>query len=67
MSRSCPISQTVFMLSIVSNRAEHVCAPVVITHNFILMCNPVRQTRENSGGGGVAEVINIDVTTWVNF
>ena len=34
-----PISQTMFMLPIAINRAEHVCAPVIIKHNYILMCN----------------------------
>ena len=34
-----PISQTVFMLSIEINRAEHVCATVIIKHNYMLMCN----------------------------
>ena len=34
-----PISQTVFMLSIAINRAEHVCATVIIEHNYMLMCN----------------------------
>ena len=34
-----PISQTVFMLSIAMNRAEHVCATVIIKHNYMLMCN----------------------------
>ena len=34
-----PISQTVFMLSIAINRAEHVCATVIIKHNYMLMCN----------------------------
>ena len=35
-----PISQTMFMLSIAINRAEHVCATVIIKHNYImLMCN----------------------------
>ena len=41
-SQSCcyrPISQTVFMLSIAINRAEHVCATVIIKHNYMLMCN----------------------------
>ena len=33
-----PISQTVFMLSIAINRAEPVCAIVIIEHNYILMC-----------------------------
>ena len=35
------ISQTVFMLSIAINRAEHVCATVIviIKHNYMLMCN----------------------------
>ena len=33
-----PISQTVFMLSIAINRAEHVCATVIIKHNYMLMC-----------------------------
>ena len=39
--RDCyrPISQTVFMLSIAINRAEHVCATVIIKHNCMLMCN----------------------------
>ena len=34
-----PISQTVFMLSMAINRAEHVCATVIIKHNYMLMCN----------------------------
>ena len=34
-----PISQTVFMLSIAINRAEHVYATVIIKHNYMLMCN----------------------------
>ena len=34
-----PISQTVFMLSIAINRAEHVCATVIVKHNYMLMCN----------------------------
>ena len=34
-----PISQTVFMLSIAINRAEHVRATVIIKHNYMLMCN----------------------------
>ena len=34
-----PFSQTVFMLSIAINRAEHVCATVIIKHNYMLMCN----------------------------
>ena len=34
-----PISQTVFMLSIAINRAEHVCAIVIIKHNYMLVCN----------------------------
>ena len=34
-----PISQTVFMLSIAINRANHVCATVIIKHNYMLMCN----------------------------
>ena len=34
-----PISQTMFMLSIAINRAEHVCATVIIKHNYMLMCN----------------------------
>ena len=34
-----PISQTVFMLSIAINRAEHVCATVIMKHNYMLMCN----------------------------
>ena len=34
-----PISQTVFMLSIAINRAEHVCATVIIKHN-----RPISQT-----------------------
>ena len=32
-----PISQTVFMLSIAINRAEHVCATVIIKHNYMLI------------------------------
>ena len=43
VNRTCrgyrPISQTVFMLSIAINRAEHVCATVIIKHNYMLMCN----------------------------
>ena len=31
--------RTVFMLSIAINRAEHVCATVIIKHNYMLMCN----------------------------
>ena len=34
-----PISETVFMLSIAINRAEHVCDTVIIKHNYMLMCN----------------------------
>ena len=34
-----PISQTVFMLSIAINRAEHVYATIIIKHNDMLMCN----------------------------
>ena len=34
-----PISQTVFILSIAINRAEHVYATVIIKHNYMLMCN----------------------------
>ena len=34
-----PISQTVFMLSIAINRAEHVCATVITKHNYMPMCN----------------------------
>ena len=33
------MSQTMFMLSIAINRAEHVCATVIIKHNYMLMCN----------------------------
>ena len=33
------ISQTVFMLSIAINRANHVCATVIIKHNCMLVCN----------------------------
>ena len=33
------ISQTVFMLSIAINRAEHVCATAIIKYNYMLMCN----------------------------
>ena len=33
------ISQTVFMLSIAINRAEHVCVTVIVKHNDMLMCN----------------------------
>ena len=33
------ISQTVFMLSIAINRAEPVCAAVIIKHNYMLMYN----------------------------
>ena len=32
-----PISQTVFLLSIAINRAEHVCATVIIKHNYMPM------------------------------
>ena len=32
-----PISQTVFMLSIAINRAERVCATVIIKHNYMLL------------------------------
>ena len=34
-----PISQTVLMLSIAINRAEHVCATAIIKHNYMLKCN----------------------------
>ena len=34
-----PISQTMFMLSIAINRANHVCTTVIIKHNYMLMCN----------------------------
>ena len=34
-----PIYQTVFMLSIAINRAKHVCATVIIKHNYLLRCN----------------------------
>ena len=35
-----PISHTVFMLEIAINyRAEHVCATVIIKHNYMLICN----------------------------
>ena len=34
-----PTSQTAFMLSIAINGAEHVCATVIIKHNYMLMCN----------------------------
>ena len=34
-----PISQTVFMLSIAINKAEHAGATVIIKHNYMLMCN----------------------------
>ena len=34
-----PISQTMFMLSIAINRAEHVCATVISKHNYMIMCN----------------------------
>ena len=34
-----PISQTVFMLLIAINRAEHVCATVMIKQNYMQMCN----------------------------
>ena len=30
-----PFSQTVFMLSIAINRAEHLCATVIIKHNYM--------------------------------
>ena len=33
------ISQTVIMLSIAINRAEHVCTTVIIKYNYMLMCN----------------------------
>ena len=33
------ISQTVFMLSIAINRAEHVYATVIIKYIYMLMCN----------------------------
>ena len=33
-----PISQTMFMLSIVINRAEHVYATVIVKHNCMLLC-----------------------------
>ena len=36
---SRPFSQTMFMLSIAINRAEHVCAAVISKHNYMLMCN----------------------------
>ena len=39
VQKSRPISQTVFMLSIAINRAEHVCGTVVIKHNYMLMGN----------------------------
>ena len=40
-----PISQTLFMLSIAINRAEPVCASVIIKHTYMLMCNyPPRST-----------------------
>ena len=32
-------SETRFMLSIAINRAEPVCAAVIIKHNYVLMCN----------------------------
>ena len=32
-----PIYQTVFMLSIAINRAEHVCATVIIKHNVVFV------------------------------
>ena len=31
------ISQTVFLLSIAINRAEHVCATIIIKHNYMPM------------------------------
>ena len=34
-----PISQTMFMLSIAINRAEHVYATVIINHKYMLVCN----------------------------
>ena len=35
-----PISQTGFLFpSIAINRAEHVCATVIIKHNYMPMCN----------------------------
>ena len=33
------ISQTAFLLSIAINGIEHVCATVIIKHNYMLMCN----------------------------
>ena len=33
-----PISHTVFMLPIAINRAEHVCAIVIMKYNYVLMC-----------------------------
>ena len=36
---SRPFSQTMFMLSIAINRAEHVCAAVISKHNYMLMCD----------------------------
>ena len=37
-----PISQTVFMLSIAINRAEHLCATVIIKHIYMLICAIIR-------------------------
>ena len=34
-----PISQTLFLLSIAINRAEHVYVTVISKHNYMLMCN----------------------------
>ena len=36
---SRPFSQTMLMLSIAINRAEHVCAAVISKHNYMPMCN----------------------------
>ena len=33
------ILHTMFMLSMTINRTGHVCALVIITHNYMLMCN----------------------------
>ena len=37
-----PISQTVFILSIATNKAEPVCAIVIIEHNYILTQETIR-------------------------
>ena len=35
----CTHAQTMFLLPIAINRAEYVCATVMIRHNYMLMCN----------------------------